>query len=248
MIEAAFEYPVQLVGNDFSELGMLKPVTYQNLIQQVAERHLKALHLDTEDMAACGLAWVLVGMTIEVSRAPHGMEMLKGKTWHSQQNGAYFRREFDFYGEDGQRVFCGASFSVLLDLKRRTIARHYTLPQDLGPGYPEFVLDHIRPAFREIEQYQAVEKRKVYNSFMDCLGHVNNTRYCEFAFDALTQQEKARPISRIAINFVGELRAQEEFTVYKGYQGNTVYIKGVREADGKKSFDVAFSWAQEDAG
>jgi len=242
--EQKFEYEIQLVGNDFNEYGMIKPSTYQNMIQYVAECHLKRLNLDTDIMSASNLAWVLTGMTIEVQNPPKGCDILIGKTWHSQTKGPYFRREFMFLNQDGLEVFCGASFSVLIDLQKRSILRHFTLPIEIDGGNGEFVLGGVKPAFKENEQYDFCEIRKVYNSYMDILGHVNNTRYCEFAFDTLTNEEKSREIRRVAINFVSELQKDDTFAMHKGWNNNTTYLKGVREEDKKKSFDVAFTFAE----
>ncbi|MDR0405685.1 MAG: hypothetical protein LBH54_02695 [Clostridiales bacterium] len=241
--ERNFEYHIQLVGNDFNEDGVIKPYVYQNMIQYAAECHLKKLRLDTDVMAARQLAWVLAGMTIEAEHPPAGCVRVAGQTWHSETKGPYFRREFIFFDDAGQVVFRGASFSVLIDLCKRSVLRKFTLPAALGNGNGEFVIAQAKPNFREAEAYDFRERRKVRNSDMDLLGHVNNTRYCEFAYDALSREEKSRAVKGVAVNFAGELQSDETVGIYKGIRGDAVYIKGVRESDGKKSFDVAFTFA-----
>lgn len=241
--ELVFQYPIQLTANDFLEAGVIKPVTYSNCIQSVAEHHLNALSLGNDFMAPQNLAWVLVGMTIDVPVPSFQGVSLIGTTWHAQTKGPYFRREFTFSDETGTLIFCGATFSVVMDLTTRHVLKHYTLPEEIGTGNPNFVLKDIRPVFRSKAEYTFCETRPVYNSYIDLLGHVNNTRYCEFAFDALSPEEIHRPLRHIAINFTGELRLGETFSVYTGLLEGTRYIKGVRNSDGKKSFDVAFTFA-----
>ncbi len=241
--ELAFEYPIQLTGNDFLAPGILKPVAYSSYIQFVAERHLHILKLDSFSMSSQHLAWVLVGTTIEIQAPVLEGTTLIGKTWHAQTKGPYFRREFTFHDENGTLVFCGATFSVVMDLNTRHILKHYTLPGNFGNGNSIFALDNVRPVFRSKAEYTIWGTRSVYNSHIDLLGHVNNTRYCEFAFDALSPGEAQCPLRRIAINFTGELRLGETFTIETGLLDETRYVRGIRNRDGKKSFDVAFTFS-----
>ena len=240
--ESALDYPIQLTGNDFRSPGVLKPVAYFNCIQFVAERHLHVLGLDSSSMASQHLAWVLVGMTIEIQAPVLKGTILLGKTWHSQTKGPYFRREFVFHDENKTPVFCGATFSVVMNLDTRHILKHYTLPGNFGAGNAVFSLDDARPVFRSRADYETCGTRHVYNSHIDLLGHVNNTRYCEFAYDALSEEEASCPLRRLAINFTGELRLGETFTIQSGRLEETRYIRGIRDRDGKKSFDVAFTF------
>ena len=242
--EMAFEYPVQLTVNDFLAPNLIKPTTFPNCIQSVAEHHLAAVQLDGNSMAARNLAWVLVGMTIEVRAATvsQGMTLI-GKTWHAQTRGPYFRREFTFSDQAGVPIFCGVTFSVVMDLTTRHILKKFILPVDTGDGNGIFVLDDVRPIFRSKADYTFHSARSVHNSYIDLLGHVNNTRYCEFAFDALPQQDMYRPVRRIRINFTGELRLGDTVSIHAGEQDGVQYFRGFRDADEKKSFDVAFTFA-----
>ena len=79
-------------------------------------------------------------------------------------------------------------------MEKRSILRPKvldTLPIHLPDPNPEFLFD--AKATRKIQmEYELSETRKVYNSYLDLLGHVNNCRYSEFAYDTFTAEEKAR--------------------------------------------------------
>lgn len=237
--EEEFKYNVQLLADDFNETGKLKPASYQKMIQNVTESHLRKFNFNIDKMAFKNLAWVLSAIIIDVKNSPKGCDILTGTTWHSKTSWPYFRREFIFFNESGEEAFSAVSFSVLIDLQKRSVLRRSSAIE-IGEGNEKFVIDDAKPIFRDIEEYDFIESRKVYNSYIDILGHVNNTHYCDFAFDTLTEEEKSKDIERISINFKSELRRGEVFSIYKGKCDNIIYFKGIREADKKKSFSVAF--------
>ena len=53
-----------------------------------------------------------------------------------------------------------------------------------------------------------MDQRKVYNSHMDSLGHVNNICYGKFAYDALSETEcmNMHNLKRIDLYFRSELK------------------------------------------
>ncbi|MEZ4357990.1 MAG: thioesterase [Eubacteriales bacterium] len=240
--EKEFEYSVQLLADNFNETGKLKPVSYLKMMQYVTECHLKKFNLNIDKMAYNNLAWVLATIIVDIKNPPTGCDIIKGITWHSDTSWPYFRREFKFFNENGQEAFNAVSFSVLINLQKRCVLRRSN-EIDIGQGNKEFTINDAKPVLRDIEEYDFIEKRKVYNSYIDILGHVNNTYYCDFAFDTLTEDEKLKDIKRININFKSELRQGDVFSIYKGRDGNVTYFRGIREEDEKKSFSIAFTFA-----
>ena len=100
------------------------------------------------------------------------------------------------------------------------------------------------PSFKADKAFKKTEDRRVYNSFIDCLGHVNNTRYGEFAYDALTDAEKNNlgSLKRMDIYFLSELRDHDTFSVFKAYENNKIIIRGVNNIKQDTSFDVVFEF------
>lgn len=242
MNETKFEYGYCFVANDFTADGLVKPYAYQNIIQSVAERHLIALGLDTAMLAEKNLAFVLVGMTIEVKARPGLSDIITGKTWHSETKGPYYRRDFEFRLRDGTPLFSGASFSVVIDLTRRSIVRRLALPEGVGSGSLEFAVKNAAPGLTDVPGCELCETRKIYPSFLDALGHVNNTRYCELACDALSPENSGHFIERIGISFCAELTLGDSVQIYKAELPGKTYIRGMRSSDGKKSFAALFEY------
>lgn len=223
--------------------NLLKPYGYQQLFSTLAEQHLFQIDLNVDRIKEHDLAWVLITMSLEVVRPVKGCIKLHAKTWHSARQGPYFRRELVFYHENGDLAFQGSTFSVLLDMTKRTIYRKRELPFQVHQPWPEFVLE-ATPSWKNEGCFTKVETRVVRNSQIDALGHVNNSRYGEFAYDALDQEEVQRlnRLARMDINFHSELRIGDSFAMEKATEGNRVLLRGVHQTSGTPAFDYALTF------
>ncbi|NLP00694.1 MAG: hypothetical protein GX386_10460 [Clostridiaceae bacterium] len=237
--EKEFIYEIEPDVSELNEYGYLKPYAYQNLFGKIAESHLNKINLNVDTTMKYGLAWVLISISLEIVQPVKGCIKLFAQTWHSQRKGPFFRRELVFKDEKGNILFHGSTFSVLMDLETRTVFRKKEAPFFIGPPTQEFTID-ARPTFKTNAIFTEIDKRKVYNSYIDCLGHVNNMRYGEFAYDALNDEEKENlhKMKRYEVFFLSELRNKDIFSVQRARINNNVIIRGVNETTGETSFDV----------
>ena len=96
-------------------------------------------------------------------------------------------------------------------------------------------------------EYELAETRKVYNSYLDLLGHVNNCRYSEFAYDTFTAEEKARlaDLKRMEVYFESELRPQDTFTIGRAAEGSSLFFRGHNNVKADTSFDVVMTFGED---
>lgn len=237
--ELEFTYEAEIEVSMLNENGVLKPHAYQILFAQIAEKHLNALHLSAGNTMEYGIAWALISMTIEIQRQVDGCETLYAQTWHSQHKGPYWRRELIFRNGHGEIVFKGSTFSVLLDMEKRTIYRKKETPFYVDPPHEEFATE-AHPTLRTKLDFATVDQRKVYNSYIDMLGHVNNCRYGEFAYDSFTPEEKQNLASmkHMEIYFASELRCDDLFTIGKAFDDRKLYIRGHNMTKDDTAFDI----------
>ncbi|MBO4991952.1 MAG: hypothetical protein J6E42_07345 [Firmicutes bacterium] len=247
--ETQFIYDVDVEVSLLNENGHLKPHAYQFLIADVAGRHLSRFHVNADSTIKYGLSWALISLHVQVIRPVNGCEHLRARTWHSGTKGPYFRRELLFCDDEGNTVFQAVTFSILLDVKNRSILRPKvldTLPIHLPDPNPEFLFD--ARATRKIQmEYELSETRKVYNSYLDLLGHVNNCRYSEFAYDTFTAEEKARlaDLKRMEVYFESELRPQDTFTIGRAAEGSSLFFRGHNNVKADTSFDVVMTFGED---
>lgn len=243
MIEQELRYPIEVEVALLNEFGLLKPFGYQALFSSIAEQHLNRHHLNVDHTMTFGYSWVLVGMTIDIVHPITKPMKLIAKTWHAARQGIYFRREFVFQDEKGAVIFQGASFSVLIHVKTRQIFKEATLPfKTMIEPTPVFTVE-ATPRFQAMLGLNPIGTAAMKSSFIDVLGHVNNLRYGELAYDALTEGElkKLKTLKRIEINFSSELKKSDVITLQKGQSGNAIYVRGYDDAKMKTSFDVRYT-------
>ncbi len=228
-----------------NQYNQLKPYAYQVLFEQMAERHLFDLNLNVDTTMEYNLAWALISMSIEVVTPIEKSMILYGNTWYSQHRGPYFRRELIFKDGDGRVMFKGSSHSVLFDIEKRSVFRKKEVPFPMHEPTGIFLLE-ASSGFKMDVDLTAVEERTVQASQIDCLGHVNNCRYGELAYDIFTdeEQENLKNLKRMDINFLSELRAGDQFTMKKAYEGDQIFFQGYNNTKDDVSFNIALRFSE----
>lgn len=235
--EKSFVYPQQIEVAMYDGAGAFFPAAYQKLVTRTSEKHLENIELDVPRlMRRYGVSWVLLSLSLELRRPLRPTEQLVGRTWASGVHLPVFRREVALYDADDVPVAVGTTFSTMLDLSTRHICTDRGILESISVPQGEQLLQAssrftAHPAFSE------VEVRTARPSWQDGLGHVNNGRYGEIVYDALTPEERARlrALKRLDIWFMAEMRPGQSVSVQKATEQNTVTVQGVLE-DGKPSF------------
>lgn len=227
---------------ELNENNLLKPYAYQLMIAKIIEEHLTNKKWDFETTSKHGLAFALTSMSIQINHPIKSTAKLSAKTWASSQKGPIYRREFEFTQND-KTIFCGSSFSFMLDLTNRTVYRKKELPFGEISFNEEYTIE-AKHNYKPTAEFVTVTEKQVQPSYIDGLGHVNNCRYTEFAYDVLTEQEikNLENLKRIDIYFISELSKNDTFEIKKAYEENKIIIQGYNKTKEKTSFHVIFSF------
>lgn len=241
-LETDFTYELETEFEGFNENLLLKPSAYQKLCAKLGDIHLSKIDMHVDKTIENNLAWILTTLSIEIIK-PVTVNIVSGKTWYSGRKGPLFRREYLFSDEKGDVLFKGFSFSVLLDMDNRLIYRKRELPFKMTEPIEDFTIEAKNNRKLDLD-FIKLDERKVYNSFIDPLGHVNNCRYSEFAYDALSENEinDLYGLRRMDIYFRSELRKDDIFSLYKTKDESTIYIRGMNKSKGDISFDIRFAF------
>ncbi len=235
------EYDIAIDFSHFDSNGYLTPTGYQYIVNAVADKHLFKYDVAYETLIKLGISWVILSLTIDiVNPVRDRKKRLIGKTWYSQRKGIFFRREMSVQDEDGVHILNCTMYSTLLNLETRSIFRSRELPFKLMEPTEKFLIE-AKPTFKEKYEYTLCEKRVVKRSYLDMLGHVNNGRYSEFCYDALTDEEASLArLSRFEIYFVSELKLSEEFSIHKSITDDKITVMGYNENLDKPAFYGVF--------
>ena len=220
----------------------LKPVSFMNYAQEMANRHAVILGFGYDDLIVSKTAWVLSRMHIRFVKAPLWRDKVTLTTWHKGLNRLFFLRDFQMRDGHGNVCVEATTSWIVLNLETRRFVRDpklmdegttcsenaielpadkVVMPKDVEPT---FVMDHI-----------------VSYSDVDMLGHTNNAMYMHWAMDAVPYEiTSQRPLKEVTINFNRETRSGENVSVYRIMQDTEdclkVYVEG--KVEGASSFCI----------
>ena len=219
MDEKQFSYPLELGIAMFNGEGALKPDAYQALYMQAVEPHLANIEMDEARLIReFGVAWVLVSMAVEIRRSVRADDRLTAQTWNTtEKTRLLFRREMIVRDAAGETVFTAATFSALLDLNARRVCTDRELIAAFALPAGETLMEASDRLRIKTPEDAPVETLRVRPSWIDGVGHVNNFRYGEMAYDALSDEQRAAigTLKRMELYFVSETHAEDEINLYR---------------------------------
>ena len=219
MDEKQFSYPLELGIAMFNGEGALKPDAYQALYMQAVEPHLANIEMDEARlMRDFGVAWVLVSMAVEIRRSVRADDRLTAQTWNTtEKTRLLFRREMIVRDAAGETVFTAATFSALLDLNARRVCTDRELIAAFALPAGETLMEASDRLRIKTPEDAPVETLRVRPSWIDGVGHVNNFRYGEMAYDALTDEQRAAigTLKRMELYFVSETHADDKINLHR---------------------------------
>lgn len=245
--ERAYSYPVPTGLAMYNARGAFYPAALQRMAVGVIEAHLEQIGWDAPKLVReHGLSWVLLSFSAEVKKPLLPGVVYRAQTWHTHSKGPVFRREFCFTDQDGEIAVVGATFSSLLDVKKHRLCIDREILAQFQKVEREMLLD-AEYRYRLTPPFEPVETRTVRPSWIDGLGHVNNMRYADLAYDALSaeEREKIDRFTRMDMWFLRELTADAAFTMEKYGEENAVTLRGVIDDGGKPSFVVKLVFGME---
>lgn len=242
MNEKEIKHNILIDISMYNTNGDFVPSAYQRMIMAMIEEHLDVLKIgEKELMEKHGISWVLLSSSIEIKRKFLPTDIISGTTWHSGGRIPSFRRDFSFSDNLGNVIAVGATISTLFDHASRKLCldRNKLSVVDLPSG--EFALESLDRRMERAVDPIFVESRRVRPSMTDGVGHVNNTKYADYVYDAMTYEERERlcNLSGMDIWFNYELREGDVFSVYKFVPNeSTLCFFGIKDGETKSSFDL----------
>lgn len=235
-----YEFHTGITARDVDGQQHWKPSAVLCALQDAATEAAEVKGFSREvTMERYGAFWMLARVWYRQDRPLLWGEELMVRTWHRGGKGAAMYRDYDLYVGD-ELVGEGTSVWVLARLSDRKLLRLSDIEilkgTDGGELCKTIQLNHLRIP----DGLTVVEHRRMHYSDTDINGHVNNTRYADFACDAIRADRLPQGsfVSSLQIGFTGECRPGEELTLLAGGEGEQRYVQGVDET-GKSHFDAA---------
>ena len=240
-----FEYDIRLNGLDVDGRGQCKASALLNHLQNAATLAAEDGGFSREMLVErYGAFWMLARSWYRLSRPLNYEDRLTIRTWHRGSRGAMMYRDYDILS-GGELVGESVSAWVLAGLESRKLVRLGDITElsrtDGGTLCKTMTLAKLRrpDALRE------AERRKMRYSDTDVNGHVNNTRYADFACDAVEMEDLApdRFLAEMQIGYLAECLPGETLLLQVGEQGDRRYVRGVDKEE-KPRFEAALFFGE----
>lgn len=247
MNEREMAHSLKIDISMYDARGVFTPAALMKLTVNMIEEHLDTLGIGEKAlMQQLGISWVLLNNYMEFSRPLSPDDRLTARTWHSGGHAPLYRRDYEITDGSGETVVRGATYSTLFDVEKRRICtdREKLSSVALNPGDQLVRVDRLF-RYSDKDGFSGCDCFRVRPSMLDGIGHVNNTRYGEFVWDAMTAEERAawaRPAS-MGVWYLAELHEGEEVCVEKLLTGDgDLVFRGL--SDGNTSFGMKFRTAK----
>lgn len=154
-------------------------------LQEAAWRNAAAMGAGVDLLLERGLAWVLQRLRLEVATFPRLGQSLDVTTWARHWERAVALRDFEVRAPGGARLAAATSRWVVVDLGSRRVVRLPDFIRALPlPGRPQ-ALAFDGDGVPALERADGERRLEVRRADLDAARHVNNTRYVEWALEAL---------------------------------------------------------------
>ncbi len=217
--------------------GLIKANALMQYLQEAAACHAEQLQVGFRDLERLGCFWVLVNLRIEITQMPKWGDHMIVSTWPSGGTRLIASREFVGRGPGDRELFRAASDWMILDKssgRPKNLGRlDLNLPQD-GPKALATRPVRLKPA----EGYAPVCTLRVPFSALDFNGHVNNTEYVRWAFDAVRRKLGDLPAIRsIQLTYVAEVFEDDEIEMLVFPAGDgRIHVCARKAGDGANAF------------
>lgn len=189
--------------------------------------------------------WMLTRMWYRLDRPLAWGEELTIHTWHRVAKGVVSYRDYDLYVGD-ELVGEGVSAWVMASADDHKLMRLNGITEMTHTHGGELCKEKTLSKLKAPAEVSPIDRRLSRYSDTDINGHVNNTRYADFACDALRMDKlpEGEFLAEMQIGYLAECSAGEELEIVSGKgEDGQIYICG-NDGDGKSRFEAALRFAR----
>lgn len=221
--------PCYVYWHDTDQGGLMSLPAIARYLQEAAWHSAEDLGFGYSNAKKRGQFWVLVRQHIQVRRFPAWSEKLVVETWPRDVDGLWAFRDYRLLDDQGELV-CGVTSSwMIIDINTHRPQKPEIVFDALPYRLNERAVPADAPKISWDGGWNKVDERKVRFSDLDHNGHVNNSKYIEWALDALWGHSGKTGYSDLVVNYIAEARDGQHIAIELGRDAGTVFVRGVNE-------------------
>lgn len=194
--------------DDYNAGGNLSLESILKIFENTGNHHSQKV---SDNAAGSNIAWILADWRVQITRRPKTGEKLNVSTWvYGRVPGGAAFRDFIISDAGGSECIVASSRWGLMNIAENKLVRiSAELMDSYGPEEKTVFKDSL-PRLRENADFDYENPIALRRSDIDFNGHVHNTRYLDFALDALPQDVYARDsFSSIRIMYCSALKSSD---------------------------------------
>ena len=204
-----------------------KLFAFMNHAQELANVHAANLGFGYDTMVEKGVAWILSRFHVKMLKYPKWRDEISIETWHKGDDKLFGIRDFIACDTTGEPLILATSSWVIIDLESRRIQRIRNILGEEYKGADRYSIEESAQKLSTPEGLEFAGEKSVTLSDIDINQHTNNAKYVEWAIDHIDPELlDAKPIKEFTINFNHESKLHQTISIYRKYDGNSIFIEG----------------------
>ena len=186
--------------------GRLSLPALFSLFQEMAWEHATLNNFGYEHLHSDGLFWALSRVRVEIQNIPKWGEQFTLATWASGTEGLFALRDYQVNSSDGKKLLGATSSWLIVDMKTRRPQRLVSFKETIT------VDESLRATSANAQKIPNPSSQMAFgievnarNLDIDVNGHINNTKYIEWAVNAFPLKlYRDLNVKEMEINFLAE--------------------------------------------
>lgn len=197
-----------------------------DICQDAAGKHADLLHIGYRDLIAENKIWMVLKTKAEILKYPPFSSVITVKTWPIEPNRIDMDRDYLLLSEDEREVYAKVSSKwVVCSSVTRKLMRAKEVCFDLNEFHSKRVFEENWSKTEVPESFDGESVVMTTVLDLDHNGHINNAKYCDFIYLAVSPLQ-GKDIRRFQIDYISELKANQEVIVRYKKEGNRYYVWG----------------------
>lgn len=207
------------------------------LMQEISDRHAAILGAGWFSLCERGYFWVITKIQLEIHRLPKWTEQVSLRTWVRKSNAATSPRDFEIMDSNGHLLVAANAVWAILD-KEHGYPQRISLFDNGFMPQERCALEGKPMTIKPIALPDTLSKPKdVRYSDLDINRHVNNARYIQWAFDAVSEAfRQTHRIKGVAVKFIAQAKLGDRYIVCTEPVSDNCFNTAIFSSDGKTEY------------
>lgn len=235
-----------LVGyGEVDEYNCLRISSLLNFLQDVATMHSKTLGYGTSECMELGIGWLLLSWHLKMYAYPKGDTNIEIRTWSRGIERIHARRAYEIFDEEGNLVAEADSIWALVDIKERRPIRPLPGMAEKYSAIDRKPFENEKVRISEPEKIDSALLLKVQRRDIDTNRHCNNTKYIEYAIEAIPQEVyDKKHIEEMEIVYKKQVVYQDDIKVTCTKTSENEFINMIKNESGEVTTIIKTTWKE----